>query len=113
MIVNVNKEWMNRVFSEAAVAAGTHRAPLFEGNRLSVVHEDGPGDTKVRRCAAGGPLRLGEKVYDKGLDEHWMKQVREVNTTFSELKGYESTSEYQELKELENKVGWAQNRNAF
>ena len=67
MIVNVNKEWMNRVFSEAAVAAGTHRAPLFEGNRLSVVHEDGPGDTKVRRCAAGGPLRLGEKVYEHGI----------------------------------------------
>ncbi|MBN2311419.1 MAG: NPCBM/NEW2 domain-containing protein [Candidatus Hydrogenedentes bacterium] len=34
---------------------------------MSIVHEDGPGDTKVGRCAAGGPLRLGDAVYEHGI----------------------------------------------
>ena len=53
--------WAEQVF-----AAETPSAPLPR-NRLLIVHEGFPGDTKVGRCAAGGPLRLGEKVYTRGI----------------------------------------------
>ena len=36
-------------------------------SRLVIVHEDGAGDTKVGRCAAGGPIRLGDKTYTRGI----------------------------------------------
>lgn len=36
-------------------------------NRLLVVSEGYPGDTKIGRGAAGGPMRLGEKVYQRGI----------------------------------------------
>ncbi len=34
---------------------------------IAVSHEDSPGDTKFRKCTAGGPMRLGEKTYGHGI----------------------------------------------
>ncbi len=52
-------------WAERAFAARTpDRTPR---NRLVVVHEDGAGETKLRRCNFGGPLRLGERVYEHGI----------------------------------------------
>ncbi len=56
--VRVNERWAEQAFAET---------PPPPTNRLTVVHEDGSGDTKVGRCAAGGPLRLGDKTYAHGI----------------------------------------------
>jgi alpha-galactosidase len=56
--VDFNRQWAERAF--AAV-------PESGGNRLTVAHDDEPGTAKVNRCAAGTPLRLGEKTYDRGI----------------------------------------------
>ncbi|MBN1343123.1 MAG: NPCBM/NEW2 domain-containing protein [Phycisphaerae bacterium] len=58
--IETNRQWAERAFS-----GGDREAPSMD--RLSVLREDGPGDTKVGRCAAGGPLRLGGKVYERGI----------------------------------------------
>lgn len=55
----------NMAWAEQAFAV--HKADGAPQNRLIVVHEDGAGDTKLRRCAFGGPLRLGETVYEHGI----------------------------------------------
>lgn len=52
--------WFDRVFAESP-------PPPLPENRLVLVQEGSPGDTKVGRCAAGGPLRLGDKVYQRGI----------------------------------------------
>jgi len=52
--------WAEQVFAQTPT-------PPAPQNRLRIVHEGGAGDTKVGRCAAGGPLRLGEKVYARGI----------------------------------------------
>ena len=57
--VDLNREWAERAFSSDP--------DRMRVDRLTVVHEDGPGDTKIGRCAAGGPLRLGEKTYTRGI----------------------------------------------
>lgn len=53
--VSLNRQWAAEMF------------PAAPGNRLIIVHEDEPGDTKLGRCAAGGPLRLGGRIYPRGL----------------------------------------------
>ena len=53
--------WAQQVFAETAPSAPPPQ------NRLRIVHEGYPGDTKLGRGAAGGPLRLGEKVYTRGI----------------------------------------------
>jgi len=58
--VTLNSRWADAVFGEPAISP---RAV----NRLTLVHEDGPGDTKVGRCAVGTPLRLGAKTYTRGI----------------------------------------------
>ncbi len=55
---------------------GTPTSP--GGPRLWVVHEDSPGDTKVNRASAGGPLRLGEQVFARGLGVNSLSRVRLV-----------------------------------
>jgi len=55
----------NAAWAQSAFAV--HRAAAAPQNRLTIVHEDGLGDTKLRRCSFGGPMRLGEKVYDHGI----------------------------------------------
>src|SRR3972149_11965753 len=52
--------WAERVFAPAP-------APASPQNRLRIVPEGYPGDTQLGRCAFGGPLRLGEKVYARGI----------------------------------------------
>ena len=56
--VDVNRQWAERAF--AAV-------PNMGGDRLTIAHDDEPGTAKVNRCAAGTPLRLGERTYTRGL----------------------------------------------
>jgi len=58
--VTFNRQWAERVFSEIL-------EPGDRGKQLSIVHEDVPGDTKIGHCAAGGPIRLGEKRYIRGI----------------------------------------------
>ena len=58
--VTFNCQWAERVFSVTP-------EPVVWGNQLTIVHEDVPGDTKIGRCAAGGPIRLGEKTYTRGI----------------------------------------------
>jgi len=57
--VSFNVRWAEQAFSAAPGA--------MVQDRLTIVHEDVAGDTKVGRCAAGGPLRLGDRVYARGL----------------------------------------------
>jgi len=51
----------------AGQALAQQPAPPLPSDRLVLVREGSPGDTKVGRCAAGGPLRLGNKVYQRGI----------------------------------------------
>jgi len=58
--VELNRSWAEAAFSP------TGRA--FEPpGRLTVVHEDHPGDTKPGRCAFGGPILLGDRTYERGI----------------------------------------------
>ena len=57
--VVLNRRWAESAFAELP---GTSR-----GDRLAIVHEDVAGDTKVGRCAAGGPIRLGDREYERGV----------------------------------------------
>jgi len=58
--ITFNRQWAEMVFSETP-------EPVVWGNQLTIVHEDVPGDTKIGRCAAGGPIRLAEKRYTHGI----------------------------------------------
>ena len=49
--IELNRQW-------ARLAFGPNAAAPAAPDRLIVVHEDSPGDTKVGRCAFGGPLRI-------------------------------------------------------
>jgi len=55
-----HRRWAEMVFAEKPSTA-------LPGNRLLMVSEGYAGDTKIGRCAAGGPLRLGNKVYQHGI----------------------------------------------
>jgi alpha-galactosidase len=67
--VAVNRQWAERVFAEAPQSP----AP---SDCLTVAHEDVAGDTKVGRCAAGPPLRLGGKVYSRGIGVNSLSVMR-------------------------------------
>jgi len=58
--IRINGDWAERAF-------GTPGLSCTPGNRLTVIHEDAVGDTKVGLCAFGTPLRLGEKTYTRGI----------------------------------------------
>lgn len=62
--VALNRQWAQELFSSIPA----------EG--LAIVHEDEAGDTKLRRCAAGGPLRLGEKSYPHGIGVNSQSTLR-------------------------------------
>jgi alpha-galactosidase len=64
-----NRQWAEQVFSEVP-------GPPFQGHRLWIVQEGYPGDTKVGRCAAGGPLRLGERTYTRGIGVNSYSMLR-------------------------------------
>jgi alpha-galactosidase len=55
-----NHQWGEQAFSKTS-------EPLIYNNRLKLIHEDHPGDTKIGHCAAGGPLRLRDKIYKHGI----------------------------------------------
>ena len=52
--IRLNRQWAERAFAEKS-------AEVPPANRLVIVHEDVPGDTKLGRCAAvtAPPMRLG------------------------------------------------------
>ena len=58
----LNRRWAEQAFAEKS-------ADIKPANRLVIVHEDMPGDSKLGRCAAvtAPPLRLGDKVYEHGI----------------------------------------------
>ncbi|MBN2559589.1 MAG: NPCBM/NEW2 domain-containing protein [Phycisphaerae bacterium] len=58
--ISANARWAEAAFGDGA-------DPAAAGNRLTTVHEDVAGDTKVGRCAFGTPVRLGEKTYSRGI----------------------------------------------
>ena len=51
----------------AEMAFGDGVSPAQAANRLTLIHEDVAGDTKVGRCGFGTPLRLGDKTYTRGI----------------------------------------------
>lgn len=51
--------WAERVFGELP--------PAMNGNRLAIVHDDEPGTAKIGQCAAGTPMRLGDRTYTRGI----------------------------------------------
>ena len=65
---------------DPAVALNCKRAeemfPSTPAERLIILREDEPGDTKIGRCAAGGPLRLGDKVYPRGIGVNSQSTLR-------------------------------------
>jgi alpha-galactosidase len=56
----LNRSWADQVFSSSKV-------PAAPANSVLLIREDAPGDTKAGSCAAGGPLRLGTKTYERGI----------------------------------------------
>lgn len=52
--------WVEEAFG---ASAATPLAPAS----LQVIREDAPGDTKIDVATAGGPIRLGEKTYARGI----------------------------------------------
>ena len=54
-----NVQWAERAFSESP--------PEAEGNRVVVTHDDTPGTAKLGVCAAGTPMRLGNRTYTRGI----------------------------------------------
>ncbi len=57
--IAANANWADMVFGDGV-------APAQAADRVTLVHEDEAGDTKVGRCAFGPPLRLGDKTYARG-----------------------------------------------
>ncbi len=66
--VAFNRRWGESVFSERPAALST--------SRFAVVHEDGAGETKVGRCAAGTPLRMAGRTYERGIGVNSHSVVR-------------------------------------
>ena len=62
--VALNREWAEQQFGFAPA------------RRMSIAHEDEPGDTKPGRCSAGGPMRLGDKVYKHGIGVNSQSTLR-------------------------------------
>jgi len=62
--VALNRRWAEEMFSSTPP------------NHLVIIHEDELGDTKIGRCAAGGPLRLGEKAYPHGIGVNSQSTLR-------------------------------------
>ena len=62
--VSLNHQWAEEMF------------PPAPANRLIIVHEDEPGDTKIGLCAAGKPLRLGDRTYQRGVGVNSQSTLR-------------------------------------
>jgi len=58
--INANRQWAQQAFSPASIE-------LQSTDRLTIAHEDVAGDTKIGRCAFGGPIRLGDNTYERGI----------------------------------------------
>ncbi|MBM4093302.1 MAG: hypothetical protein FJ276_28405, partial [Planctomycetes bacterium] len=69
----LNRRWAEQAFAEKP-------AEVKPANRLMIVHEDMPGDTKLGRCAAvnAPPLRLGDKVYEHGIGVNSLSVLRVI-----------------------------------
>ena len=69
----LNRRWAEQAFAEKP-------ADFKPANRLVIVHEDAPGDTKLGRCAAvnAPPMRLGDKVYEHGIGVNSLSVIRVI-----------------------------------
>lgn len=66
--VQSNMAWAERAFSD--------QQGRVQSGRLVVLHEDSPGDTKLAKCSAGGPMRLGDKTYEHGIGINSQSSIR-------------------------------------
>lgn len=57
--IQSNLTWADHAFADKA-------APTQAG-QMAILGEEGLGDTKLNVCSAGGPMRLGAKVYEHGI----------------------------------------------
>jgi alpha-galactosidase len=82
--IDLNCQWAEQMFVERP-------GEMKPANQLVIVHEDVAGDTKLGRCAAGGPLRLGDTVYAHGIGVNSRSALRislqEPAKTFSAVIG--------------------------
>lgn len=71
--IALNRRWAEQAFAEKF-------AEVKPANRLVIVHEDAPGDTKLGRCAAvnAPPMRLGDKVYEHGIGVNSRSVIRVI-----------------------------------
>ena len=71
--IALNRRWAEQAFAEKF-------AEVKPANRLVIVHEDAPGDTKLGRCAAvnAPPMRLGDKVYEHGIGVNSLSVIRVI-----------------------------------
>ncbi len=71
--IPLNRHWAEQAFAETS-------AEVKPANRLVIVHEDMPGDTKLGRCAAvnAPPLRLGEELYEHGIGVNSQSVIRVI-----------------------------------
>jgi len=69
--IALTRAWAERAFSAGAAAP---RAPA--ASRLTIIHEDVAGDTKVGLCAFGTPMRLGAKTYARGIGVNSRSVIR-------------------------------------
>lgn len=67
--VQINRTW-------ALSAFGAGGPPPSDGNQLLLLHEDSPGNTKINLSVVGGPLRLGEKTYSRGIGSNARSELR-------------------------------------
>ncbi len=71
--VMLNRQWAERAFTQDPPAPPP-------ANRLVIIHEDAPGDTKLGRCAAvtAPPMRLGDRVYEHGIGVNSLSVIRVI-----------------------------------
>jgi alpha-galactosidase len=67
--VALNRNWAEHVFS-------AHPAAPQPTDTIAIQHEDVGGDTKIGRCAFGGPIRLGDRVYTRGIGVNSLSTLR-------------------------------------
>lgn len=58
--IALNTAWAREHFEPASPVAVT-------GHQLVIAHEETIGETKLRKCAFGGPLLLGDTAYEHGI----------------------------------------------
>ncbi|MBN1419277.1 MAG: alpha-galactosidase [Planctomycetes bacterium] len=67
---------LTRAWAERAFCPRPPEPAAPAPSRLTIVHEDAAGDTKVGLCAFGTPMRLGERTYTRGIGVNSRSVIR-------------------------------------